>query len=108
MDLLKNLDNMITAEELSKNYTRLRSAVALKDLSDFAIEFAKLHVEAALKAASENVYFITRDHDMYNREYSKYIDIDSNNIEGDTFCYGGSIVIDEDSVLTAYPLENIK
>jgi len=57
MDLLKNLDNMITAEELSKNYTRLRSSVALKDLSDFAIEFAKLHVIKALKAASEQIEF---------------------------------------------------
>ena len=43
-----------TAEELSKKYTRLRSAVALKDLSDFAIEFAKLHVEAAIKACIED------------------------------------------------------
>lgn len=105
---MKQNKTMITAEELSKNYTRLRSAVALKDLSDFAIEFAKLHVEAALKEASENAYFITRDHDMYNREYLKYVDIDPNDTEGDTFCYGGSIVINEDSILNAYPLENIK
>jgi hypothetical protein len=31
----------MTAEELSKKYTNLRSAVALKDLSDFAKEYAK-------------------------------------------------------------------
>ena len=40
-------NKILTAEELSKKYTRLRSAVALKDLSEFAIDFAKLHVEAA-------------------------------------------------------------
>ena len=68
-----------TAEELSKKYTRLRSAVALKDLSDFAIEFAKLHVEAALKEAE---------------------------IEGQTN-WGNSQKM-KDAILNAYPLTNIK
>ena len=82
MDLLKNLDNMITAEELSKNYTRLRSATALKDLSDFAIEFAKLHVEATLKAV----------HEYYEVNYDIY-PIPENEINIDT---------------DIYPLQNIK
>lgn len=42
-----------TAEEFSKNYSRLRSAMALKDLSDFAIEFAKLHLEACKESIWE-------------------------------------------------------
>ena len=70
-----------TAKELSEKYTRLRSAVALKDLSDFAIEFAKLHVEAALQKAYENA-----DLEYY----------------GDEVCYN------KDSILKAYPLTNIK
>ena len=50
-----------TAEELSKKYTRLRSAVALKDLSDFAIEFAKLHVTKALTSAHINMQLPIED-----------------------------------------------
>lgn len=75
-----------TAEEFSKNYSRLRSAMALKDLSDFAIEFAKLHVEAALKEASKNAecYLAGRPGD-----YQSY-------------------VVKSESILKAYPLENIK
>ena len=67
-----------TAEELSEKYTRLRSAVALKDLSDFAIEFAKLHVEAALKEAKNSLKdgYVTPQ--------------------------------DEQDILNAYPLTNIK
>ena len=67
-----------TAEELSEKYTRLRSAVALKDLSDFAIEFAKLHVEAALKEAKN----LLKD--------------------------GYVTPQDEQDILNAYPLTNIK
>ena len=71
-----------TAEELSKKYTRLRSAVALKDLSDFAIEFAKLHVEAALEEANRKVIV--------------------------TYYYDEGIRVNKDSILNAYPLTNIK
>jgi hypothetical protein len=45
----------ITAEEFSKKYTRLRSAAALKDLSDFATDFAKYHLEQAEKAWFEKI-----------------------------------------------------
>ena len=51
MDLLKNLNNMITAEEF------VRSNISCSDRPDFerkcelVIKFAKLHVEAALKEA---------------------------------------------------------
>lgn len=43
------MNKIPTAEEFSKNYSRLRSAMALKDLSEFAIEFTKLHVENCKK-----------------------------------------------------------
>jgi hypothetical protein len=50
------------------------------------IEFTKLHVEAALKAASENA--------------SAYTEKDS---KGGTWN-----LVDKDSILNSYPLENIK
>lgn len=103
---VRDMNEIPIAEEFYKQITGC--VINHKDIKISMIEFAKLHVEAALKEASENAYFITRDHDMYNREYLKYIDIDSNNTEGDTFCYGGSIIINEDSILNAYPLNNIK
>ena len=53
----------------------------------FANYVAKLHVEAALKAANENsfIYMLTATDDSARFP-----------------------VIDEDSILNAYPLENIK
>ena len=47
------------------------------------VEFAKLHVEAALKAASEDAH--TKD-----------------------VPYTDDVEVDKDSILSAYPLENIK
>ena len=77
-----------TAEELSKKYTRLTSAVALKDLSDFAIEFAKLHVEACKE-------------EYLQKAFGRYMNhaFDKNPTR---------VPIDEDSILNAYPLTNIK
>ncbi len=78
------MNNIPTAEEFSKNFTRLRSAVALKDLSDFAIEFAKLHVEAALKEALESIPCLGSSSDIATYEEVK------------------------DAVLNSYPLSNVK
>lgn len=52
-------------------------------------EFAKLHVEAALKAASENA----KRKKSYNTHPQRLI---------------VKRVVDKDSILKAYPLENIK
>jgi len=54
-----------------------------KSVAKKAIEFAKLHVEAALKAASEDAH--TKD-----------------------VPYTDDVEVDKDSILNAYPLENIK
>jgi hypothetical protein len=75
---------MRTAIDLIKQHTNLR-------VDDWEIveslmkEFAKLHVDAALKAACENAWV---------KHYR-----DSDGCEYD---------VDEDSILSAYPLENIK
>ena len=107
MDLLKNLDNMITAEEFLKDKFRkiyLSHPESFKDkisekiylelhvtgrvngteqnYPEMMIEFAKLHVEAALKEASEEAYVEVLDYNDYE--------------------------VNKQSILDAYPLENIK
>ena len=62
------------------NLTRDTHIGTAKDIKKAMIEFAKLHVEEALKQASEQVY-----------------------VSDTVFCE-----IDKDSILNAYPLENIK
>ena len=80
MDLLKNLDDMITAEEFYKQTTGC--VINHVDIKNAMIEFAKLHVEAALKEASEKA-------------------------EIEDLSYDDRIV-NVKSILNAYSLENIK
>ena len=107
MDLLKNLDNMITAEEFLKDKFRkiyLSHPESFKDkisekiylelhvtgrvngteqnYPEMMIEFAKLHVTEALKEASEKAEW--KGHTLAAVEICDY------------------------SILDAYPLENIK
>ena len=84
MDLLKNLDNMITAKLIltgKETYEPEYPTVSKYDAIEAMIEFAKLHTEQALKEASENVI-----------------------INGHPFEYE----LDKNSILNAYSLENIK
>jgi hypothetical protein len=74
-----------TAEEILQEWLSQTDQTDLKDGHYFVIkqamfEFAKMHVEEALKQASEQVY-----------------------VSDTVFCE-----IDRDSILNAYPLENIK
>ena len=75
MDLLKNLNNMITASEFLDKGN-------FNNTTDMMIEFAKLHVEAALKAV----------HEYYDVNYDIY-PFPDNEINVDT---------------DIYPLQNIK
>ena len=70
-----------TAEEFAE-FKLPRGIDWYPEFGEIMIEFTKFHVEAALKTANENAY--------------TYYDKDNN------------VVIDEESILTAYPLENIK
>ena len=86
MDLLKNLDNMITAEELLDNIEIWDGVfVHSKNAKQAMIEFAKLHVEAALTEASK----VAR--------WSEQITMQ-----------GLQVTIIKSSVLNAYSPENIK
>ena len=91
MGLLKNLDNMITAEELLDNIEIWDGVfVHSKNAKQAMIEFAKLHVEQALKQASENFK-------MKIKEDVHELDMNDDWME-----------VDKNSILTAYSLENIK
>jgi hypothetical protein len=59
------------------------------DVQKAMIEFAKLHVEAALKEAIKN---------------GEIVDISTYKDGGDSSYFG----VDEQSILNSYPLENIK
>ena len=92
MDLLKNLDNMITAEELLDNIEIWNGVffVHSKNAREAMIEFAKLHVTQALKQASENFKMKIKDdvHELHMND--DWMEVDKN------------------SILNAYSLENIK
>ena len=72
-----------TAEEWLKHFEE--NAYPNTPISECMIDFAKLHVEAALKKASENA------ESVYDSEEECFIN-----------------AVEQDSILNAYPLENIK
>ncbi len=74
---------VMTAEEFLRQKPFI-NGMTRYDQQIAMIEFAKLHVEQALKEASENADTIYR---------------------GDSF---GDYIVDKDSILNAYPPENIK
>ena len=85
------MSNIPTAEEFVNQYDWENSTL---DIASVLKEFAKLHVEAALKAASENA----------DAGYT-VIALDENepNI-GDSI----EVYVITSSILNAYPLDNIK
>ena len=87
MDLLKNLNNMITAKLIltgKETYDPEYPTVSKYDALEAMIEFAKLHVIEALKEVLENIPCLGSSSDI-----ATYEEI-------------------ENAVLNAYPLENIK
>ena len=79
-----------------------------EDFKEALIKFAKLHVQAALKQASEKV--------RIQVEYPDVAYQDSNEYNQISFCAHeiqrggeyGNITIQNNTILEAYPLENIK
>ena len=83
---------MFPSGEISENHFDLFvfTNSDLKDHIEYAVEFAKLHVKAALDAAAENA--------------TSFIDIDENtHVEGNVWSE-----VDKDSIRNAYPEELIK
>ena len=89
-DLFYNQNNMKqipTAEEFIQNFLMKNHKGNIGSNTELLmIEFAKLHVEAALKHASEKAEISNKP--KFSGDYN--------------------LVIDEDSILNSYPLENIK
>jgi len=83
---LKYMQSKIEAEEAGS--TRL-----------MLIEFAKMHVEKALKEASEKATLLT---DGEESNISRYI-VEEGNHYSET-----EIDVSKDSIINSYPLENIK
>lgn len=69
-----------TAEEFLLKY--VKNPDLTSNFKNIIVEFAKLHVEQALKEASEEAYVEVLDYNDYE--------------------------VNKDSILNAYPLENIK
>lgn len=93
------MSNLPTAEELFIQLGFMPKENQLGyDIKAAMIEFAKLHVEAALKAASENGKIIL-DKDWVRKEQT----IHPNQLVGPV-----TIKVYSESILNAYPLENIK
>jgi hypothetical protein len=93
--------NILTAEEFLKIKGWYNEECSVNYLMT---EFAKLHVEAALKAASENTIVLMvdncSDHTPYRGECGNCGSYHTYKIPSDE--------IDKDSILNSYPLENIK
>lgn len=84
-----------TAEEFFEQHIQRGVNNTHSNYLNTAIEFAKLHVEAALKAASEKVEIHSDSGSNYHREFEEGI---RNRV----------IWVPSNSILNAYPPENIK
>ena len=82
---MSNNKQIPTAEDFALNYELGNTGkIDIEDAREALIEFAKLHVEAALKAAAENATLKTPTNDWQKR------------------------FVDKESILNTYPLSNIK
>lgn len=89
-----------TAEEVYRQITGC--VINHSDIKTAMIEFAKLHVEAALKEASEKAFaqsshsnFTSKDRQLYGKQ-------------GLICVHLGEVSVNEESILNSYPLSNIK
>lgn len=77
------------------------------------IEFAKLHVEAALKAASENALLVKAyNYGQFDEVTAKFDKETCSVFVKETYAHGDcsymAVKTDKNSILNSYPLENIK
>lgn len=93
-----------TAEELlHSDIGDSHVPVEKEDIPELMIKFARLHVEAALKAASENSTLLGEcPHRAGLTDSSDSVYVPDPN--GPDFIYK----VDKESILSAYPLSNIK
>ena len=105
------MENKITptAEEFLKS----KGLGGYQEFDGILQEFAKLHVEAALKEASEKAKLAKAfDYGSYNESTAKFKPIDEKVVVKESYGHGDSgysaIKVDSDSILNSYSLEKIK
>jgi len=81
-----------------------KASFTLSDMKECMIEFAKLHVEAALEEASKkaNMLGVTQHNNNAPDVYEDFIYVSNDN--GPDYGY----TVNKESIINAYPLENIK
>ena len=79
-------EEFIISTELLVKFDNTQGCILEEELPSLFIEFAKLHVQAALKAADDNADVTVVDVDMTGTIWG----------------------VDSETILNAYPLENIK
>ncbi len=88
---------MITAKKFIENYIEENNDDSNIDIEEALIEFARLHVEAALKAASDKALVL----DMQEKDTAEIMGVSSE--------YGDyNFTVDKSSILNSYSLDNIK
>jgi hypothetical protein len=92
------MNELPTAEEFFKEKYGINDRISTSNATLLAIEFAKLHVEAALKSASEKAY--VEYVDLTDNEIFDYTDVITDDNVGAN--------VNSNSILNAYPLANIK
>jgi hypothetical protein len=91
------MNKIPTAEEFLKEYELGNTGkIDTEDTKEAIIEFAKLHVQAQVKAILNNVSLMKQCGKKDNRNCYAI------------FCRNCDDMIDKDSILNAYLLENIK
>ena len=86
----------MTAEKFLNKW--ITNPLDYNDIENLMIEFAKLHVKVALKEASEKAELY-----RYNNGFKQ----SKANIK-EEYCFNYKVAIDKETILNAYPLENIK
>jgi hypothetical protein len=89
--MIPTAEEFIESTELIVKFDNTQGCILEEELPELFIQFAKLHVEAALKEASEKATVTPIDHEEIS--------------EGSFRPIWG---VDDDSILNAYPLTNIK
>jgi hypothetical protein len=95
-----------TAREFYQNYIEENNNDSHVDIEEMLIDFAKLHVEAALKEASKKVTWKMESFNTYFGD-SRAFDFIDTDYAGDPST-GHNVLVDKDSILNSYPLTNIK
>ena len=88
--MIPKAEEFIKSTELVVKFDNTQGCILEEELPSLFIEFAKLHVEAALEAASGKVQLSPELYDFVSDSWES----------GQWF--------DKKSILTAYPLDNIK